>query len=181
MEAENKLVEQEKQKAISQIDDEQQRKTAEREAKRETERRRATAVHEATMSEIGRENLQKHSELDAEYERRMTDNEADLAKARKEWRDAVEEARKKRQVKDAAGPDKLEGADDIIARANRAIAGMGDLLGRQAAKIGSQGTFVAANVLGLQAGGAADRMANGIDKIEKNTRPLRNAEGVSFT
>ena len=181
LEAENKLVEHEKQKAISQIDDEQQRKTAEREAKREAERRRATAVHEATRSEIGRENLQKHSELDAEYERRMTDNEADLAKARKEWRDAVEEARKKRQVKDAAGPDKLEGADDIIARANRAIAGMGDLLGRQAAKIGSQGTFVAANVLGLQAGGATDRMANGIDKIEKNTRPLRNAEGVSFT
>ena len=111
----------------------------------------------------------------------MTDNEADLAKARKEWRDAVEEARKKRKAKEAAGPDKLEGADDIIARANRAIAGMGDLLGRQAAKIGSQGTFVAANVLGLQSGGATDRMANGIDKIEKNTRPLRNAEGVSFT
>ncbi len=181
LEAENKLVEQEKQKAISQIDDEQQRKTAEREAKRESDRRRATAVHEATMSEIGRENLRKHSELDAEYERRMTDNEADLAKARKEWRDAVEEARKKRKAKEAAGPDKLEGADDIIARANRAIAGMGDLLGRQAAKIGAQGTFVAANVLGLQTGGATDRMANGIDKIEKNTRPLRNAEGVSFT
>ncbi len=181
LEAENKLVEQEKQRAISQIDDEQQRKTAEREAKREAERRRATAVHEATMGEIGRENLRKHSELDAEYERRMTDNEADLAKARKEWRDAVEEARKKRKAKEAAGPDKLEGADDIIAKANRAIAGMGDLLGRQAAKIGAQGTFVAANVLGLQTGGATDRMANGIDKIEKNTRPLRNAEGVSFT
>ena len=181
LEAENKLVEQEKQKAISQIDDEQARKIAEREAKREAERRRATAVHEATMGEIGRENLQKHSELDAEYERRMSDNEADLAKARKEWRDAVEEARKKRKAKEAAGPDKLDSPDDIIARANLAIEGMGDLLGRQAAKIGSQGTFVAANVLGLQAGGVTDRMANGIDKIEKNTRPLRNAEGVSFT
>ncbi len=180
LEAENKLVEQEKQRAISQIDDEQQRKTAEREAKREAERRRATAVHEATMGEIGRENLQKHSELDAEYERRMSDNEADLANARKEWRDAVEEARKKRKAKEAAGPDKLEGADDIIARANRAIAGMGDLLGRQAAKIGSQGTFVAANVLGLQTGGVTDRMANGIDKIEKNTRPLRNADRMAF-
>ena len=59
--------------------------------------------------------------------------------------------------------------------------GMGDLLGKQAAKIGAKGTFVASNVLGLQSGGAADRMATGIDKIEKNTRPLKNAKGVTFT
>ena len=70
--------------------------------------------------------------------------------------------------------------DDIIDKANRALAGMGDLLAGQAAKIGAQGTFNAANVLGLQAGGATDRMANGIDKIERNTRPLRNAQELSF-
>jgi len=181
--AENKLVEQQKQAAISQIDNEQQRKIAEREAQRQAERQRAAAVHEATMAEIGRENLRKHSELDAEYERRMADNESDLEKARKEWRDAIEEARKKRQTKEAAdaGPGKLDSADDIIAKATRALAGMGDLLAGQAAKIGSQGTFVAANVLGLQAGGVTDRMANGIDKIERNTRPLRNAQELSFT
>jgi len=181
--AENKLVEQQKQAAISQIDNEQQRKIAEREAQRQAERQRAAAVHEATMAEIGRENLRKHSELDAEYERRMAENEGDLEKARKEWRDAIEEARKKRQTKEAgdAGPGKLDSADDIIAKANRALAGMGDLLAGQAAKIGSQGTFVAANVLGLQAGGATDRMATGIDKIERNTRPLRNAQELSFT
>jgi len=56
----------------------------------------------------------------------------------------------------------------------------GDLLAGQAARIGAQGTFVAANVLGLQAGGVTDRMANGIDKIERNTRPLRDAEGIAF-
>jgi len=134
------------------------------------------------MTEIGRENLQKHHDLDTEYERRMTDNEADLEKARRQWQDAVEKARKKRKAKETdEGPGKLKGPDDIIDKANKAIAGMGDLLGKQAAKIGAQGTFVAANVLGLQAGSATDRMANGIDKIEKNTRPLRNAEGVSFT
>ena len=54
-------------------------------------------------------------------------------------------------------------------------------LADQAAKIGAQGTFVAANLLGLQAGGVTDRMANGIDKIERNTRPLRNARELSFT
>ncbi len=70
--------------------------------------------------------------------------------------------------------------DDIIDKANQVLAGLGDLLAGQAAKIGAQGTFVASNVLGLQAGGATDRMANGIDKIEKNTRPLKNAKGVTF-
>jgi len=179
--AENRLVEQEKQRAISQIESEQQRRIAEREAQRQAERQRAAAIHEATMARIGRENLRKHHELDAEYERRMAENEADLEKARKEWRDAVEAARKKRKAKEAAGPDKLEGPDDIIAKAERAIAGLGDLLADQAAKIGAQGTFVAANVLGLQAGGVTDRMANGIDKIERNTRPLRNARELSFT
>jgi len=179
--AENQLVEQEKQRAIAQIESEQQRRIAEREARRQAERRRAAAIHEATMARISQENLRKHSELDAEYERRMAENAADLEKARTEWRDAVEAARKKRRAKGAAGPDKLEGPDDIVAKAHRAIAGLGDLLADQAAKIGTQGTFVVANVLGLQAGGVTDRMANGIDKIERNTRPLRNARELSFT
>ena len=175
-------IDRQKEAAIAQIEGEEQRELARREAERQQKREEAAALHEATLAEIGRENLQKHQELDAEYERRMTDNEGDLEKARKEWRDAIEEARKKRQAKEAedAGPGKLDSPDDIIARANRALEGMGDLLAGQAAKIGAQGTFVAANVLGLQAGSVTDRMANGIDKIERNTRPLRDADGVAF-
>jgi len=170
-----------KEAAISQINSQEQRDIARREAERQRKREEAAAVHEATMAEIGRQNLRKHHELDAEYERRMAENEDDLAKARKEWKDAIEAARKKRSRKEAeGGPGKLDSADDIIDKANRALAGMGDLLAGQAAKIGAQGTFVAANVLGLQAGGVSDRMANGIDKIERNTRPLRDADKISF-
>jgi len=176
-------IDRQRNEVISKIDDAEQRDLAQREAGRQRKREEAARLHEATLAEIGRENLRKHSELDAEYERRMAENESDLEKARKEWRDAIAEARKKRQTKEAAdaGPGKLDSADDIIAKTNRALAGMGDLLAGQAAKIGSQGTFVAANVLGLQAGGVTDRMANGIDKIERNTRPLRNAQELSFT
>ena len=167
--------------AISTIDDAEQRDLAQREADRQRKREEAARLHEATLAEIGRENLRKHSDLDTEYERRMSDNESDLEAARDEWKQAIEQARKKRQAKEAeAGPEGLSGADDIIDRANQALAGMGDMLAGQAAKIGSQGTFMAANVLGLQAGGATDRMANGIDKIERNTRPLRNAQELSF-
>jgi hypothetical protein len=39
---------------------------------------------------------------------------------------------------------------------------------------------VATNVLGLQAGSATDRMASGIEKIERNTRSLRDAEEAMF-
>ena len=42
-------------------------------------------------------------------------NDDDLAKARQEWKDAIETARKKRQAKEAEeGPGKLDSADDII-------------------------------------------------------------------
>ncbi len=71
-------------------------------------------------------------------------------------------------------------APDLAGLADAASMGSSQL-SSQAAKIGSQGTFVASNVLGLQAGGAADRMATGIDKIERNTRPIRNGQGMSFS
>jgi len=174
-------IDRQKEAAIARIDSEERRDIARREAERQRKREESAAVHEATMAEIGRQNLAKHHELDAEYERRMAENESDLAKARREWQEAIEAARKKRQAKEAEGPGKLEEPDDIIAQANRALAGLGDLLAGQAARIGAQGTFVAANVLGLQAGGVSDRMAEGIDKIERNTRPLREADEISFT
>ena len=48
--------------------------------------------------------------------------------------------------------------------------------------------FVAAYVLGLQAGGITAPLADGIDKtrlagrqVERNTRPLRDADEISFT
>jgi hypothetical protein len=174
-------IDRQREAAIAEIDNAEQRDLAQREADRQRKREEAARLHEATLAEIGRENLRKHSELDAEYERRMAENESDLEAARDEWKQAIDQARKKRQAKESeTGPEGLDSADDIIDRANQAIAGMGDLLAGQAAKIGAQGTFNAANVLGLQAGGATDRMANGIDKIERNTRPLRNAQELSF-
>jgi len=175
-------IDRQKEAAIQRIEGDQQRQLARRDAERQRKREQAAQLHEATLAEIGTANLRQHQQLDAEYERRMADNEADLERARQEWREAIEQARKNRQAKETeAGPEGLEGPDDIIAKANRALSGLGDLLADQAAKIGAQGTFVAGNVLGLQAGGVTDRMASGIDKIERNTRPLRNAEGLSFT
>ena len=187
LEAENNLVEEQKQAAINRIDDEQKRRVAQREAQREAERRRAAAVHEATLAEIGRENMEKHRELDAEYASRMADNEADLAKARKEWREAVDAAKKKREAKEAdEGPGGLEGPDDIINKARDALAGLGDigeLVQAEAAKIGVKGTFNAAAVRGLAAGDAADRTAKATEETAKHTKKLVQAAttgGLTF-
>jgi hypothetical protein len=161
--------------AIAGIESDRDRDLARREAEHERRREGAARIHEATLGQLGMENLAKHEELDAEYERRMAENEAELEAARREWQEAIDEARKRRQARD------IEGApDDIESRLGRAFEDMGDLLSDQVAKINARGTFMVANVLGLQAGDATDRMAGGIEKIERNTRPLRNAEALSF-
>ena len=186
LEAENKMVEEQKQAAIARIEDEQKRKTAQREAQREAERRRASVVHEATLGEIGRQNLEKHRELDTEYANRMSENEADLAKARQEWREAIETAKRKRQEKESAAPEGLEGPDDIINKARDALAGLGDigdLVQQEAAKIGVRGTFNAAAVQSLAAGDAADRTAKATEETAKNTKKLVQAAttgGLTF-
>ena len=186
LEAENKLVEEQKQAAIARIEDEQKRKTAQREAQREAERRRASAVHEATLGEIGRQNLEKHRELDTEYANRMAENEANLAKARQQWREAIETATRKRQEKEPAAPEGLQGPDDIISKARDALAGLGDigdLVQQEAAKIGVRGTFNAAAIQGLASGDVADRTAKASEETAKNTRRLVQAAqtgGLTF-
>lgn len=169
--------------AVAKIDDDQQRKQAERELRRQRERERAQRQHQGTMAEIGRQNLAKHQELDAEYVKRMADNEKELAEARKGWQDAIGTAREKRAAMDRAdaGPGTMESPDDILARVNAAMLGLGNMLAEEVEKISAKGTFYAAHAVGLQGGDATDRMVNGIEKIEKNTRSLRNIDELAFT
>jgi len=158
----------------AEIEQETGRKLAEREDRRQQERERATQVHEATMAEIGRQNLQKHQELDNEYQQRMTENEADLAKARKEWQDSLAEARRKREAKEAEGPGKMEGPEDLLAKVRGSLSGLGDMLqGAKERTVGVAGTFNAAALLGLQAGGAEDRIATATERTAKGIEGLR--------
>lgn len=114
----------------------------------------------------------------------MAENEADLAKARQEWREAIEAARKKREAKEAeAAPEGLEGPDDLINKARQALAGLGDLVHQEAEKIGVRGTFNAAAIQGLAAGDAADRTAKATEETAKNTKKLLQAAqtgGLTF-
>jgi len=170
LQAENQMVEEQKQAAISRITDEQKRRAAEREA----ERQRASELHAATLAGIGQENLDTHAQLDAEYAERMAENEADLAKARQEWRDAVDAAKRKRAEKEAGA---REGPDDILKKARDALAGLGDigdLVQAEAAKVDVVGTFSAEATDRMGAGptAAEERTARASEETAKNTRKM---------
>ncbi len=183
-EAANRAADEYYEQKKAQIEQETNQKLAEREQRRQQEREQSTRVHEATMAEIGRENLQKHQELDNEYQQRMAENEADLAKARKEWQDSLGEARRKREAKEAEGPGAMEGPEDLLNKVRSSLAGLGDML--QTARentVGVRGTFNAAAVQSLAAGDAADRTAKATEETAKNTKKLVQAAttgGLTF-
>jgi hypothetical protein len=148
---------------------------ADREVQRQRDRESSARDHEGAMAEIGRENLEKHRELDAEYERRMAENEADLARARKEWQDALAEARRKRAAKEAAdGAEEIEGPEDLLGKIRTSLSGLGDLLETARERtINVIGTFNASALLGLQAGSADDRIASATERTAKGIDGLR--------
>ncbi len=182
LQSENRLVEQRKDAAIARIEDDQQRQLAQREARRQRERENAAESHNATLAQIGQQNMDRHADLDAEYAQRMADNEADLAAARQEWQAALAEARGRREAAEAdGGPEGPGSSDDLLARARNALAGVGDQLADQAAKIGAKGTFNAAALAGLQAGDATAKTNELLGQIERNTHPIRNSTGPTFS
>jgi len=171
----NRAAEQYYQSRKAQIEMETGQAIADREAQRQSDREKSTRDHEEAMAEIGRQNLEKHRELDAEYERRIAENEADLARARQEWQDALAEARRKRAAKEAADDaEEIEGPEDLLGKIRTSLTGLGDLL--ETAKertINVIGTFNASALLGLQAGSADDRIASATERTAKGVEGLR--------
>ncbi len=171
LESENRMVDERRQAAIAGIEDEKDRKSAQREAERQDARNRASAAHEATLAGFGQENLDKRAELDAEHAGRMAENESDLARARGEWREAVDAARRKREGK-AAGSGE---SDDIAQKARDALDGLGDIgdvVESAAADVGVRGTFNAYAMQSLAAANAADRTAAATEETARNTKRL---------
>ncbi len=162
--------------ATREIDAETEKTLNEREAKRKSEREQSKEEHDATLSEIGRQYEDKNRELDEEYTRKMNKSEDELKKARQEWQNAIDEARKKRKAKEDedARLDRMQSADDLLNKVQGSLAGLGDLLDQAAKKtIGAAGTFNAAALLSLQAGGADDRIANATERTAKGVEGLR--------
>ncbi|NLY01518.1 MAG: phage tail tape measure protein [Rhodopirellula sp.] len=158
----------------AQIEMETGQAIADREAQRQRDREKSARHHEATMAEIGRENLEKHRQLDEEYQRRMAENEADLARARKEWQEALEKARRKRAAAEGEDPEEIEGPEDLLSKVRSSLSGLGDLLETARERtINVIGTFNASSLLGLQAGSADDRIASATERTAKGIDGLR--------
>jgi hypothetical protein len=165
LQTENKMVEDQRQQAIGTIEDEKQRKLAEREAERQSQRDQAARMNDATLEEIGRQHAEKYKSLDDEYDARMAENTKDLEAARKEWKDSIGRAKDKRAEKELEKPAAVE-------KANTAWMDVGDVLTEAANKISVTGTFNATAAWGLGTGSAADRTAKATEETARNTKRL---------
>jgi hypothetical protein len=173
--AANAAVEAEYQKARDQMWNEAKRQLGERETQRAAEREQARQVHEGTLNELVRQGEEKKKSLRDEYDQKMKANEDELAAARKEWQDAIAAAREKRKAKEAedAGPGKLRSPDELLDRFKGQLGGIGELLEKVKPTVGVAGTFNAAALLGLQAGGVEDRIAQATERTAKGVEGLR--------
>lgn len=112
----------------------------------------------------------------AQYNQDLAGHEAELNAARKEWQDAIAEAKRKKEEKEAGGPEELKGPGkpDLSALGKMNI---GDMLAEQVEKIGVRGTFVAsaAAIRGLAGGDATDRIANATQQTAVNTKKIYDA------
>lgn len=99
------------------------------------------------------------------YARDLAGTEAELAKARAEWQAAIDEAARKRAEVEAG----KEQTPDLVDQLKKQVGDLGPTLAK-AGSVDVIGTFNAAAVLSLAAGGsAADRTAKATEDTAKNT------------
>ncbi len=169
LESENKLIEQEKQQAIAKLDKDKQARIARIEDQRDAKRKRQAELHKATLAELTRQHDEKYDALDKEYKSRIAENARELEEARKQWRQSVERARRKRKETDTNAP---AGKDDFNMKLNDILKGLEGTLSDATAKIGIAGVFNVSAVWGLSGGSAIDRTAKATEQTAKNTKKM---------
>jgi len=131
--------------------------------------------HEQNMARIGQASIDAENQLDAEAQKKIDAAQAELEAAKKEWKDAIGEAKQKRQMKDAEGPQRLKPPPEI----GDYLEGLGPTIEQTRQKtIGVAGTFNAMEARGLGAGQVADRIAKATEETAKNTKKLLNKQDV---
>lgn len=130
---------------------------------------------DANVNRIGQASIDAENQLDAEAKQKVDAAQGELDAAKKEWRDAIGEAKKKRQMKDAEGPQRLQAPPEIPDY----LEGLGPTI-EQAQKqttIGVAGTFNAMEARGLGAGGVTDRIAKASEGCFTRLNAIRFAWG----
>ncbi|MCG3179668.1 MAG: hypothetical protein BIFFINMI_02009 [Phycisphaerae bacterium] len=161
--------------AVRQIKDETARKRADRELARQRQREQSGREFDQTVQGIVTEQDARERAMDAEQAARERANQADVAAAKKRLSDLAGQAKEERKAKERAGPEGMKSPEEVVGKLKNALAGMGDQLDLAGkAKTEAHGTFNAAAILGLQAGGHQERIAKATEKTATNTDKLLN-------
>ena len=146
------------------------------EAKIETDKRRRLRDIESeesgTLAEIGRQADEAKQRQTDEFAAKLQKNQAEIDAAKEELRQAREAAAQKRAAAEAERPEGPESADDKMAALAEKLKGLGRGGLAAAGEATVRGTFNAAALQGLMAGGAQDRTAKATEEVAKNTKKL---------
>lgn len=150
------------------------------------------AEHAARLKEIDEEEVAKlldlskrHIEQNAAQQKKTRDDLTALAARRKKVEEELAAALAKTPEGEGepGGPPKPGDLEDMADKIRRAMSDLPGQLDKAAKTPGARGTFGAAALLGLQTrgGNVAERTATAVERIVKNTNPLRGAKKLTFS
>jgi len=87
-----------------------------------------------------------------------------------QWRESIARARQKRQKTEKNAP--AGSKDDLDAKLDNALKGIGTALSQTVSKLGVAGTFNVSAVWGLSGGNAIDRTAQATEETARNTKKM---------
>lgn len=166
-EAIKKALDEDNQQQQGARNDEEKKERAKIDADRDAALKMADKEHAGNMAGIGQASIDANKGVDDAAQAKIDTAQADLDKARQEWRDAIGKAKTERKAKDIKGPDALKAPpkiDDYLKGAGAAV---------NEAKLSVRGTFNAAAIQSLAGGGNADeRTAKATEATEKLMKKL---------
>jgi len=181
-----KFVEEDTRKARADIEAKRKQQLAETEG---TRTRRLTLIEKqraGTLTEIDREAKAAHERRRKEYATELARSEEALAKARKEWREAIDQAAGKRAAKEkekGEEPEPLSGVGKTIADLKARLGNVSQNVQTAVNRtVEVRGSFNAEAVRALVAGGMEDRIAKATEDTATNTKRLveKAEEGLAF-
>jgi len=166
---------------LNEIESQTKQAIANREQDRNSQRDRSAKENDATLAEIGRQFDEAQKALDDRTNSKIEETQKALDDARKKLDEAIAEAAKKRNETDT-GESSTGSIDDLIARVQSQLAGLGGTL-RQSGVV-TRGTFNALAVQSLAGSDPiAERTAKASEQTAKNTNQLVTAAqsgGLTF-
>jgi len=181
VDAAKRLVDEQLESRLGELDQAAERDLAGREARRQRERDSAAELNEATLAEIGRQFDEAQQALRSGRDERIAETQAALDEARRKLDEAIAEARRRREESESGQSTPRRTFSDVLDELDDRLGSLGD---RLTEGITVRGTFSAAAVAGLaSSGSAAERTARASEQTAKNTKRLVDAAqsgGLAF-